>query len=247
MSIPSLADMLKAGVHFGHQTGKWHPKMEPYLFAERSGIHVIDLEKTQTELEKAAAFVTDLVAKGGVVMFVGTKKQAKDIIATHAADCGMPYVHQRWLGGILTNFSVISKMIKKYKDLKEKQTTGGFKGYTKKERLDFDNEIADFEERLGGLANLKKLPDALFVIDIKKEKTAVAEANVCKIPIVAVCDSNANPDKVQHVIPGNDDAVKSIELFAQVMAEAVKAGQEKAKSQPAKPAAKKAEQKPSDK
>lgn len=230
-TMPSLQELLKAGVHFGHQTGKWHPKMEPYLFAERNGIHVIDLEKTQARLQVALEFITRTVANGGNVLFVSTKPQAKDIIAKYAAECGMPYVSRRWLGGTLTNFGVIGKMIKKYKDLKSKQETNSLRGYTKREQLEFSKDIAKFEERSGGIAELKRVPSALFVIDIMHEKTAVAEAISKKIPIVAVCDSNVNPSKVSYVIPGNDDAAKGIELFVRLAAEAAAEGKKIAEQQ----------------
>jgi len=222
--LPDLMEMLKAGVHFGHQAGKWHPKMEEYLFAERNGIHVIDLEKTQAKLQEALDFIKNTVKTGGIVLFVGTKDQAKPIIEKHAKDCGMPYINQRWLGGTLTNFSVILKLIKKYKDLKSKMETGGFKVYTKKEQLDFADEIKSLEERVGGIVELKKVPEAIYVVDIKYEKTAVSEATKKNIPLVAICDSNVNPTDIAYPIPANDDATKSIELITSLVAEAVKEG-----------------------
>lgn len=222
--LPTLEEMLKSGLHFGHQSGKWHPKMEPYIFAERGGIHVIDLEKTLVKLQEALDFVKNTVKNGGVVLFVGTKNQAKESIEKYAKECGMPYISRRWLGGTLTNFSVILKLIKKYKDLKSKQETGGFKGYTKKEQLGFQDEITKLDERVGGIAELKKVPEAIYVVDIKTEKTAVTEAHSRKIPLVAICDTNVNPEEIEHVIPANDDATKGIEMITALIAEAVKEG-----------------------
>ncbi|MFA5076101.1 MAG: 30S ribosomal protein S2 [Patescibacteria group bacterium] len=222
---PSLLEMLQAGLHFGHQAGRWHPKMKPYIFTERNGVHVIDLEKTQKKLEEALNFIKTTVQKGGVVLFLGTKKQAQSIVKKYAQECGMPYIDQRWLGGTLTNFSVILKLTKKYKDLKSKRDTGGFKVYTKKEQLDFQREIERLELRVGGVAELKKIPDVIFVVDVKNEKTAVVEASRKGVPVVAICDSNINPDLMDYPIPANDDAVKSIELITSLIAEAVKEGQ----------------------
>jgi small subunit ribosomal protein S2 len=211
-------------MHFGHQKGKWHPKMEPYIFAEKNGIHVIDLEKTQVKLQEALDFIKNTVKAGGIILFVGTKDQAKPIVAKYAQECGMPYVNQRWLGGTLTNLGVVLKLTKKYKDLKSKQESGGLKVYTKKEQLGFLAEIEKLESRVGGIADLKKAPEAIFIIDTKWEKTAIAEANKKKIPLVALCDTNVNPEKVSYPIPANDDATKSIELVTSLVAEAVKEG-----------------------
>ncbi|MFA6993079.1 MAG: 30S ribosomal protein S2 [Patescibacteria group bacterium] len=226
--LPTLEEMLKAGMHFGHQAGKWHPKMEQYIFAERSGVHLLDLEKTQVKLKEALEFVTNTVKTGGVVLFVGTKDQAQPIIKKYAEECGMPYINHRWLGGTLTNFPVILKLIKKYKDLQGKMAAGGFKVYSKKEQLGFQEEIDKLSGRVGGIAELKKIPEAIYLVDIKWEKTAVTEANTRHIPLVAICDTNVNPEKVDYIIPGNDDATKSIELITSLIAEAVKLGQAEA-------------------
>ncbi|MBI5621927.1 30S ribosomal protein S2 [Candidatus Falkowbacteria bacterium] len=223
-TLPTLEEMLKAGLHFGHQKDKWHPKMEQYIFAERNGVHIIDLEKTQIKLQAALQFITNTVKAGGVILFVGTKDQAKDSVTKAAQDCGMPYVSNRWLGGTLTNFPIILKLIKKYKDLKAKQETGGFKGYTKKEQLDFQEDIVKLEGRVGGIKDLKKAPDAIFLVDAKHEKTALTEAKKKGITLVVLCDTNINPTKIDYVIPGNDDATKGIEMIVALVAEAVKEG-----------------------
>ncbi len=233
--LPSLEEMLKSGMHFGHKKDRWHPKMEEYIFAERNGVHVIDLEKTLIKLEEALKFITDTVKSGGVILFVGTKNQAKSIVAEKAKECNMPYVSNRWLGGTLTNFPVILKIIKKYKDLMSKKETGGFKGYTKREQLGFENDIIKLEGRVGGIQDLKKVPEAIFIIDTKHEKTAVTEANKRGIPLVAMCDSNVNPTKIDYVIPANDDATKGIELLTGLVVEAVKEGQAATKQATAAP------------
>lgn len=228
VKLPTLLEMLQSGLHFGHQSGKWHPKMEQYLFAEKSGLHIIDLEKTQVKLDEALKFVHDIAKNGGVVLFVGTKDQARDAVLSSAVDCGMPYITNRWLGGTLTNIGVILKLTKKLKDLKAKQETGGFKGYTKKEQLGFGKEIEDLQHRVGGIAEMKKTPEAVYVVDVKKEKTAVAEANKKGVPIIAIGDTNINPDKIDYIIPGNDDATKGIELITTLIAEAIKEGKAEA-------------------
>ncbi len=222
--IPDLLTMLKAGVHFGHKISKRHPKMKPYIFMAKNGFHIINIEETQVKLKEALDFIKKIVSNGGTILFLGTKKQAQAIIVKAAKDCGMPYIKERWLGGTFTNFSSISKLIKKYNDLKEKKANGQLDKYTKKERLEFDQEIEKSERVVGGVANLTKLPDAVFVCDVRKEKTAVAEANKKNVPIVAICDTNVNPDKITYPIPANDDAIKSIELLVNLVAEAVKEG-----------------------
>ena len=231
-NVPDLLTMLKAGVHFGHQQGRRHPKMKPYIFTAKSGFHIINLELTQEKLAEALAFVRKLVANGGTVLFLGTKKQAQPIIAKYAKDCQMPYVIERWLGGTFTNFPEISRVVKKFTELKRKKATGQLDKYTKKEKLEFDKEIEKLEKMVGGIETLAKVPDALFVCDVKKEKTAVEEAIRKNIPIVAICDTNVNPDKINYCIPANDDAIKSIDLITGLVAQAVKAGaEEKGKSQ----------------
>ena len=210
MQTLKLIEMLKNGVHFGHQTSKWHPKMTPYIFGVRNGIHVIDLEKTSTCLEQAVNFIGKVLENNGTILFVGTKRQASDIIGKNAKLCNMPYVNKRWLGGTVTNFSVIYKLIKKYKDLKYKRDNNKLLKYTKKERLNFDREIQRLDHLVGGVATLDKLPDVIFILDIKKEKNALKEAKTKGIPVIAICDTNVDPTDVAYPIPGNDDATRSI-------------------------------------
>ena len=222
--VPDLLTMLKSGVHFGHQSSKRNPKMEPYIFTSKSGFHIINLEKTQEKLQEALEFVNTIVSNGGTILFLGTKNQAQAIVKKHAIDCGMPFIVDRWLGGTFTNFNEISRVIKRFKTLKKDKKEGNLDKYTKKEKLEFYREIEKLEIMVGGIETLEKTPDALFVVDVKKEKTAVAEAVKKNIPIVAICDTNVNPDKINYCIPANDDAVKSIELITSLMAEAVKEG-----------------------
>ncbi len=211
--LPKIEEMLAAGMHFGHSTQRWHPKMRPFIFGARKGIYIIDLSKSQKSLENALVFMENLVREGKTILFVGTKNQAKKQIKESALLMDMPYISEKWLCGLLTNFVVFKKMIKKYKDLLEEKRSGKLDKYTKKERLDFDKEIERLEKKVGGLINLHKLPDALFVWDIKKEATAIAEAKVKNIPIVAVCDTNVNPTLVNYPIPSNDDATKAVNLL----------------------------------
>jgi len=224
--IPSLLEMLKAGVHFGHQISKWHPKMKPYIFTSRNGVHIINLEETQVKLKEALEFVKKNAENGGILLFVGSKKQARSIIEKYAKECGMPYIKERWLGGMITNFSVISKLLRKFKDLKKKRDTGELEKYTKKEQLGFKRKIEDLDKIIGGIENLEKIPEAIFILDIRNEKTAFTEAKKKSIPIVAVCDTNVDPTGVDYIIPANDDATKSIELIVKLIAEAVKEGKE---------------------
>lgn len=224
--IPSLLEMLKSGVHFGHQVSKWHPKMKPFIFTSRNGIHIINLEESQVKLKEALEFVKRNAQNGGVLLFVGSKKQAQGIIEKYAKECEMPYVKERWLGGTMTNFAVISRLIKKFKDLKKKRDAGELEKYTKKEQLGFKREIEDLDKVIGGIENLEKIPDAIFILDIKNEKTAFAEAKKKGVPVVAVCDTNVDPTGVDYMIPANDDATKSIELIVKLIAEAVKEGKE---------------------
>jgi len=228
IKIPTLEEMLKAGMHFGHQTSKWHPKMKPFIFTARKGIYVLDLTKTQKMLETALEFIKKMTQEGKVILFVGTKNQVKKPMQVMAEKVNMPYVSGKWLGGCLTNFLVIKKSIRKYKDLVQKKETGGLDKYTKKERLNFDREIKSLEMKVGGLVNLNKLPDALFIWDIRKEKTAVTEARKKNIPIIAICDTNVNPDLVNYVIPSNDDATKTIKLVLSAIKEAVEEGKREA-------------------
>ena len=226
--------MLKAGVHFGHQSSRWHPKMEPYLFGTRNGVHVINLEKTLEELEKTLNYVRTLTAKGKVILFVGTKRQARELVKAAAESCSSPYLVERWIGGLLTNFDEFKKRLRKYKGLKEEIASGEIEKYTKKEQLNIKRMVEKMDRYLVGLNNVDKIPDALYIADLRVEKTAVAEANRTNVPIVAVCDSNVNPDKAAYIIPANDDAVNSIKLMADLVAEAVNEGKkewEKAKAE----------------
>lgn len=226
MPNPSLLDMLQHGVHFGHQQSRRHPKMEPYIFGTRSGVSIIDLEKTRQALTQATAFVRDLVAAGGVVVFVGTKRQARSIVQAAAQQAAMPYVVDRWIGGLFTNFNHVRELIRTMHQLKEDRVSGGWNKYTKKEQVALEKELARLEKLVGGLSNLDKLPAAVFVIDIKTDKTAVHEAQKVNVPVVAMCDTNTNPTGITYPVPANDDATKSIQLMCQAMAEAVQAGRE---------------------
>jgi small subunit ribosomal protein S2 len=228
MKLPSLLEMLKAGVHFGHQSSRWHPKMKQFIYGERGGVHIIDVEKTQAKLEQALNFVTEIAAKGGSVVFLGTKRQAQPVIEEYAKACGMPYINTRWLGGTFTNFAQIQRIIRHYLDLKDKSAKGELKKYTKLEQLQFSREIEELDGKIGGLSTLMKLPDALFILDARHEKTAVREAITMGITMVALVDSNVNPKGIRYVIPGNDDAIGSLEMVTKLVAEAVKEGKAKA-------------------
>jgi len=222
--IPTIEEMLKAGMHFGHRTNKWHPKMEPFIFATRKNIHIIDLIKTQQNLAKALDFIKQSVGEGKTILLVGTKTQVKKPLKKIAQETGMPYVNERWLGGCLTNFLVIKGLIRKYKNLLEKKESGKLDKYSKKERLDFDREINKLEISVGGLIDLTKLPDIIFIWDLKKEKTAFTEAKKKNISVVAVCDTNVNPTGVDYIIPANDDATKTIKLILNLVKEAIDEG-----------------------
>lgn len=222
--MPSLTDMLKSGMHFGHSTSRWHPKMRDFIFGARQGVHIINLEKTQVYLVDALESLKGIAARGGVILFVGTKLQAKGPLQKYAEACGMPYVINRWLGGTLTNFVQIKQTLRRMKMLKDQRDKGELKKYTKKERLMISREIEEMDEKFGGIENITRTPDAIFIIDIKTEKTALKEANVTGIPVIALCDTNVNPDGVAKVIPGNDDAVKSIELICKLACDAIKDG-----------------------
>ncbi len=228
MKIPTVEEMLKAGMHFGHRTSKWHPKMEPFIFGSRKGVHIIDLRKTQAMLNTALEYIKKQTSEGKVILLVGTKMQVKSSIKKAAEEAGVPYVSSKWLGGFLTNFAIIRNLIRKYKDLLEKRSSGKLDKYTKKERLDFDRQIAKLETNVGGLVSLTKTPDVIFIWDIKKEKTAFTEAMKKKIPVVAVCDTNVNPDGVKYIIPANDDASKGIKLVMGLVKDAILEGKEEA-------------------
>ena len=204
--------MLKAGMHFGHRTNRWHPKMKQFIFTSKNGVYIIDLKKSQEKLSEALEFMSKLVTEGKSLLFVGTKKQVAGPMQKMAEEINQPYIVGKWLGGYLTNFPVVKKSVKKYLDLIEKKESGKLDKYTKKERLEFDREISKLKERVGGLTSLNKLPDALFVWDIKEEETAVTEAIQKNIPIIAICDTNVNPELANYPIPANDDATKTIAL-----------------------------------
>ncbi|MFH0928074.1 MAG: 30S ribosomal protein S2 [bacterium] len=226
--LPSLEEMLEAGAHFGHQSGRWHPKMKKYIFGIRGGIHIVDLEKTAKELGKALEYISGVVARNGVVLFVGTKRQAQAPVEEAAKSCGMPYINNRWLGGTLTNFVEIKKVLRRLRDLKTQRDTGALKKYTKFEQLNFEREISDLEHKVGGIQNLERRPEVMFVVDTRHEKTAVDEAKVTDTVIVAMCDTNVNPKNIQYVIPSNDDASKSIRMISNLVAEACREGQAEA-------------------
>ena len=226
MSVVSMKQLLEAGVHFGHQTRRWNPKMAEYIFTERNGIYIIDLQKTVKKLEEAYMFVRDLAAEGEEVLFVGTKKQAQESIKEEAARCGVPYVNARWLGGMLTNFVTIKRRIKRLGQLKAMKEDGTFDLLTKKEAAKLDLEIEKLEKYMGGITEMKKQPAAMFIVDPRKERIAVAEAKKLGIPIIAIVDTNCDPDEIDYVIPGNDDAIRAVKLIAGAMADAVIEGRQ---------------------
>jgi small subunit ribosomal protein S2 len=220
----ALKDLLEAGVHFGHQTKRWNPKMKAYIFGERNGIYIIDLAKTAKLFREAEQFTTDLAADGRTILFVGTKRQAQDAIAEEAQRCGMYFVNQRWLGGLLTNFATIQRSLGRLRDLEAMETDGRYDTLSKKEISQLEKEKRKLQKNLEGIRNMSRLPDALFVVDTRKEQIAVDEARKLKIPVIGVVDTNCDPDEVDYVIPGNDDALRAIRLFASRMADAVLAG-----------------------
>ena len=222
--VVSMRQLLEAGVHFGHQTRRWNPKMKRFIHGERDGIHIIDLKKTLGQIEQSYTFVRDTVAKGGTVLFVGTKKQAQDSIQRHAEGSNMPYVNERWLGGMLTNFDTISKRVAKMAEFTNMRETGEFDAMPKKEALLKNRELIKLERNLGGIRNMKARPDAVFILDTKKEHIAVTEANKLGIPIIAVVDTNCDPDLIQYVVPGNDDAIRSGDIMCRIISDAVKEG-----------------------
>jgi small subunit ribosomal protein S2 len=230
----SMKDLLEAGVHFGHQSKRWNPKMKSYIFTARNGVHVIDLAKTAPLLEEAFNAVRDITADGKGIIFVGTKKQARHIVTEEAKRVGAMYMTERWIGGLLTNFDSIKKSLRKLESLKEQRQNGELDKFTKKERAGFDHEIAKLERQLGGVADLKELPAALFVIDPRKEEIAVLEAKNAGVKVIAVVDTNCDPTNIDYPIPGNDDALKSIKLFVSTMANAVEEGKRLAKDKAAK-------------
>ncbi|MGH8989759.1 MAG: 30S ribosomal protein S2 [Acidimicrobiales bacterium] len=224
MAVVTMRQLLNAGVHFGHQTRRWNPKMRRFILGERNGIYLIDLHKSLDGIENAYVFVRDLVAAGGHILFVGTKKQAQGPVADFATACGMPYVNQRWLGGMLTNFATVSARVKRMQDLRTMQASGDFDGMPKREALRHVRELEKLSRNLGGISGLDRLPEAIFVVDTKKEHIAVTEANKLRLPVVAVVDTNCDPDVIDYVIPGNDDAIRSAALMCRVVADAVAEG-----------------------
>ena len=226
MAVVSMKQLLEAGVHFGHQTRRWNPKMAPYIFTERNGIYIIDLQKTVKKLEEAYMFIRQIAENGDEVLFVGTKKQAMDSVKEEAERCGMPFVNARWLGGMLTNFTTIKLRIKRLAQLKAMEENGTFDLLPKKEVAKLNLEIEKLEKFLGGITEMKKMPAAMFIVDPKKERIAVAEAKKLGIPIVAIVDTNCDPDEVDYVIPGNDDAIRAVKLIAGAMADAIIEGRQ---------------------
>ena len=226
MAVVSMKQLLEAGVHFGHQTRRWNPKMAPYIYTERNGIYIIDLQKTVKKLEEAYNFVREISAEGGNVLFVGTKKQAQDAIREEAARCGGYYVNARWLGGMLTNFRTMRTRIDRLAQLRKMEADGTFAMLPKKEVIKHQAEIEKLEKYLGGVKEMKKIPAALFIVDPRKERNAIAEARKLNIPIVAIVDTNCDPDEIDYVIPGNDDAIRAIRLIAATMANAAIEGRQ---------------------
>ena len=225
-NVISMKQLLEAGVHFGHQTRRWNPKMAPYIFTERNGIYIIDLQKTLKKVEEAYYFVRDIAAQGGEILFVGTKKQAADAVKAEAERIGMYYVNARWLGGMLTNFKTIRKRIDRLFQLNKMEEDGTFDLLPKKEVIKLNLEREKLEKYLGGIKNMKKLPSVLFVVDPRKERNAILEAKRLNIPVVAIVDTNCDPDEVDYVIPGNDDAIRAVKLIAETMANAMIEGKE---------------------
>ncbi|HXG54973.1 MAG TPA: 30S ribosomal protein S2 [Vicinamibacterales bacterium] len=220
----ALKDLLEAGVHFGHQTKRWNPKMKQYIFGERNGIYILDLSKTAKLFREAEQFASNLAADGRTILFVGTKRQAQDAIAEEAQRCGMYFVNQRWLGGLLTNFTTIQRSLARLRDLEAMETDGRYESLSKKEISQLEKEKKKLQKNLEGIRHMSRLPDALFVVDTRKEQIAVDEARKLKIPVIGVVDTNCDPDEVDYVIPGNDDALRAIRLFASKIADAVSAG-----------------------
>ncbi len=224
MAVISMKQLLEAGVHFGHQTRRWNPKMKRFIHGERSGIHIVDLHQTLNHLEASYVFIRDLVANGGSVLFIGTKKQAQDSIQSYAERCNMPYINERWLGGMLTNYQTISKRVGKMQEYRRMRDSGEFEAMPKKEAIMIGRELVKLERKLGGIRDMKKLPEAVFILDTKKEHIAVTEARKIGIPIVAVVDTNCDPDLIDYAIPGNDDAIRAGELMSRVISDAVLEG-----------------------
>ncbi|MGI6731382.1 MAG: 30S ribosomal protein S2 [Anaerovoracaceae bacterium] len=226
MAVISMKQLLEAGVHFGHQTRRWNPKMAPYIFTERNGIYIIDLQKTVRKIDEAYAFMKEVAESGKPVLFVGTKKQAQAAIADEAKRCGMFYVNERWLGGMLTNYKTISARIKRLNDIKAMETDGTFDALTKKEVIKLRGELERLEKFLGGIKDMKGMPGAVFIVDPKKERIAIKEARILGIPIVGVVDTNCDPDDVDYIIPANDDAIRAVKVITGKMADAIIEGKQ---------------------
>jgi len=237
MAVVTMKQLLEAGVHFGHQTQRWDPRMQRFIHGERSGIYVIDLNQTLERVEQAYTFTRDLVANGGTVLLVGTKRQAQGAVESYANKCGMPYVNQRWLGGMLTNFQTISKRVSKMQEYQRMRESGEFDAMIKKEALMLTRELEKLERNLTGIKDMKRLPDAVFVIDTIREHIAVTEANKLGIPVIAIVDTDCNPDVIEHAIPGNDDAIRASQLMCHMISEAVEEGRHIYNSRSKKPEA----------
>ena len=221
MSVISMKQLLEAGVHFGHQTRRWNPKMAPYIYTERNGIHIIDLQTSVGKVDEAYQAVSEIAAAGGTILFVGTKKQAQEAVKTEAERCGMYYVNERWLGGMLTNFKTIQSRIARLKAIETMEQDGTFEVLPKKEVIELKKELAKLQKNLGGIKEMKRLPDAIFVVDPKKERICVQEAHTLGIPLIGICDTNCDPEELDYVIPGNDDAIRAVKLIVSKMADAV--------------------------
>ena len=221
MSVISMKQLLEAGVHFGHQTRRWNPKMAPYIYTERNGIYIIDLQKSVGKVDEAYQAISDIAAEGGTILFVGTKKQAQDAIKTEAERCGMFYVNERWLGGMLTNFKTIKSRVNRLKEIEAMAEDGTFDVLPKKEVIQLKKEWEKLEKNLGGIKEMKRLPDAIFIVDPKKERICVQEAHTLGIPLIGIADTNCDPDDVDYIIPGNDDAIRAVKLIVSKMADAV--------------------------
>ena len=221
MSVISMKQLLEAGVHFGHQTRRWNPKMAPYIYTERNGIYIIDLQKSVVKVDEAYKAISDIAADGGTILFVGTKKQAQDAIKTEAERCGMFYVNERWLGGMLTNFKTIQSRIDRLKEIEAMEEDGTFEVLPKKEVIALRKEMEKLQKNLGGIKEMGRIPDAIFVVDPKKERICVQEAHALGIPLIGICDTNCDPEELDYVIPGNDDAIRAVKLIVSKMADAV--------------------------
>ncbi len=232
MALPSIQDLLEAGVHFGHQTRRWNPKMKKFIFTERNGIHIIDLKKTHDQLTEAVSRVDKIASKGGTILFVGTKKQVRDVIREEAERCGMHYVNERWLGGMMTNFQTIKKNIRRLRELERMKDEGEFELRTKKEALSLDRELIKLKKTLEGIKSMSDIPAVIYIVDAQKEKIAVAEANKLGVPLIALLDTNGDPDLATVPIPGNDDAIRSVKLITQAIADAVMDGRAKIVEKP---------------